>query len=211
VAVHDWTRVDAGIFHDFHNSWTTHLKEALNEGLLPTGYYALAEQKMVELVRPAKRYAQRRVAVRHVSNHRVVALIEIISPANKDRASSVRTFVDKVHASLDVNVNLFIVDLFPPGKHDRLGMHGAIWKTLGRDRETPPADNPVCLMSYVAKMPPEVCLEWIAVGPKTALPAMPLFLDQEHYVNVPLGVTYQAAYRGVPEYWRKVIEGQKRG
>ena len=44
MPVHDWTRVDAGVFHDFHSSWIIHLKEALNAGLLPGDYYAQAEQ-----------------------------------------------------------------------------------------------------------------------------------------------------------------------
>jgi hypothetical protein len=43
MPVHDWTRVDDGTFHDFHTSWITHLKEALNAGL-PKGFYAMAEQ-----------------------------------------------------------------------------------------------------------------------------------------------------------------------
>ena len=45
MPVHDWTRVDAGTFHGFHTAWITHLSEALNEGLLPPGNYALAEQQ----------------------------------------------------------------------------------------------------------------------------------------------------------------------
>jgi hypothetical protein len=44
MPIHDWTRVDAGIFHDFHLSWIAELKRSLNRGLLPSGYYALAEQ-----------------------------------------------------------------------------------------------------------------------------------------------------------------------
>jgi len=44
MPLHDWTRVDAGIFHDFHTVWIGHLRTVLNEGLLPAGYYALAEQ-----------------------------------------------------------------------------------------------------------------------------------------------------------------------
>src|SRR5437868_430814 len=44
MPIHDWTRVNAGIFHDFHHDWITMLKRALNDGLLPPGYYALAEQ-----------------------------------------------------------------------------------------------------------------------------------------------------------------------
>ena len=45
MPVHDWTRVEAGIFHDFHHSWIDELKRSLNSGLLPEGYYALAEQR----------------------------------------------------------------------------------------------------------------------------------------------------------------------
>src|SRR5437899_7351530 len=44
MPVHDWTRVDAGIFHDFHLGWLAELRRALNGGLLPPDYYALAEQ-----------------------------------------------------------------------------------------------------------------------------------------------------------------------
>src|SRR5438876_525298 len=44
MPIHDWTRVDAGIFHDFHHDWITEIKRALNHGILPEEYYALAEQ-----------------------------------------------------------------------------------------------------------------------------------------------------------------------
>jgi hypothetical protein len=44
MPVHDWTRVEAGIFHDFHHGWIEEIKRALNRGLLPADYYALAEQ-----------------------------------------------------------------------------------------------------------------------------------------------------------------------
>jgi hypothetical protein len=43
MPIHDWTRVDAGIFHDFHQEWIREIKHVLNEGLLPEDYYALAE------------------------------------------------------------------------------------------------------------------------------------------------------------------------
>jgi hypothetical protein len=44
MPVHDWTRVDAGIFHSFHLLWIGELQGVLNDGLLPPGYYALGEQ-----------------------------------------------------------------------------------------------------------------------------------------------------------------------
>lgn len=44
MPVHDWTKVTAGTFHDFHQAWIIALRNALNDGVLPEGYYAMAEQ-----------------------------------------------------------------------------------------------------------------------------------------------------------------------
>ena len=44
MPIHDWTRVPAGVFHDFHQTWTIHIKAALNAGLLPEGLSAYVEQ-----------------------------------------------------------------------------------------------------------------------------------------------------------------------
>jgi hypothetical protein len=44
MPVHDWTKVPAGIFHHFHFEWIGAIAHALNHGLLPKDYYALAEQ-----------------------------------------------------------------------------------------------------------------------------------------------------------------------
>ena len=129
MAVHDWTRVEAGIFHAFHVAWVPEIQKALNGGLLPEGYYALAEQHAGRAIAdvltlhastaptelpswppatggtavaeapPRVRRRQtlensalarrRTLAIRHVSGHRLVAIIEILSPANKDRAEHV--------------------------------------------------------------------------------------------------------------------------
>lgn len=44
MPIHNWTRVEAGIFHHFHHSWIQEIARALNRGVLPGEYYALAEQ-----------------------------------------------------------------------------------------------------------------------------------------------------------------------
>src|SRR5688572_7190663 len=44
MPVHDWTRVEAGIFHAFHQHWIIAISSALNSGILPPDYYALPEQ-----------------------------------------------------------------------------------------------------------------------------------------------------------------------
>ena len=44
MPIHDWTRVRANRFHDFHQTWIGRIREALNAGVLPPGYFAMREQ-----------------------------------------------------------------------------------------------------------------------------------------------------------------------
>jgi hypothetical protein len=48
---------------------------------------------------------------------------------------------------------------------------------------------------------------FLAVG--DALPEMPLFLDPDYYIPLPLESSYQKVYHGLPRFWREVIEGQR--
>lgn len=50
MPVHDWSRVDANLFHHFHQRWTIAICDAMNAGLLPQGYSALVEQHAGGLV-----------------------------------------------------------------------------------------------------------------------------------------------------------------
>lgn len=34
MPLHDWTRVEAGIFHAFHHRWISAISDVLNEGIL---------------------------------------------------------------------------------------------------------------------------------------------------------------------------------
>jgi hypothetical protein len=251
MPVHDWTRVDDGLFHDLHLAWIPGFGKVLNGGLLPEGYYALAEQhtglRIADILtlhrspvsplplplppdtggisatavppRVSRRQTlapislarlRRTLAIRHVSGHRLIALLEILSPANKDRDRTVADFAAKVASALDAGVHVLIVDLLPPGPQDPHGIHDAIRRELlAEDYAEPydlPPEAPLTLASYTAGLRVEVCLEHLAVG--AALPDMPLFLRPDRYVNVPLEATYQEAYRGLPAFWREVLERQ---
>lgn len=251
MPIHDWTRVEAGIFHDLHMAWIAEIRKALNEGLLPPDYYALVEQHaggtipdvltlqapptveppapedelhasgtgggtavaaaaaLRQLVAPpaaVKKGRPRTIAVRHVSNHRIVALLEIVSPANKDRRRSVTAFVGKAVAALTAGIHILIVDPFPPGRYDRGGLPQAVWRALDpKSREAAPPDKPLTLMSFEAVAPSVAFVANLAVG--AALPAMPLYLRPDLLVAVPLEETYRGAYAGLPAYWRGVVEG----
>src|SRR5262245_8641145 len=244
MPVHDWTRVDAGIFHDFHHSWIEEIKRALNRGLLPRDYYDTAEQIAGGLgpdvrslqrpgnatpalpdpagcaaITPAPPQVQFRlrsepdlyaakakaVAIRHTSQHRVVAIVEIVSPGNKNSRHGLRAFVEKAVALLQAGVHLLIVDLFPPGRRDPQGIHRAIWDELIDNQFTLTEGKPLTLAAYAAGCWPEAFVEPTAVG--ASLPEMPLFLTPDVYVPVPLEATYQGAWEAVPSFWRDVLTG----
>ena len=247
MPVHDWTRVEAGIFHAFHLAWIGGIQNALNDHGLPDGYYALAEQHAGRAIpdilalhvqpdsaEPTPRVSgtgglavaeappkvrrrqsiehsllarRRTLAIRHVSGHQLVALLEIIFPANKDRRTHVEAFAAKAVEALAADVHLLLVDLFPPGPHDPGGMHGVIRQMLDDAAESYelPTGEPMTLASYAAGPDIEVYLEHLAPG--ATLVDMPLFLSSERYVPAPLDSTYEAAWRGMPAFWRDVLEG----
>lgn len=78
-------------------------------------------------------YARRavRVSIRH-RRGRVVAIIEIVSPGNKDSRNALRTFVERATDILNQGIHLLVVDLFPPTPRDPFGMHKAIWDELAK-------------------------------------------------------------------------------
>ncbi len=172
MQIHDWTRVAAGTFHDFHSSWITHLKEALNLNLLPPGFYAMA----------------------------VVAMIEIISPGNKDGSRAIHEFVTKSIEVMDAGIHLLVVDLFPTSACNPEGIHALLWD----DPFSLPADRRLTLASYRIDVLNEAFVEPIAVGQE--MRDMPIFLDPAWYVNVPLASTYESAWRGVPKPFQRMLE-----
>jgi hypothetical protein len=147
---------------------------------------------------------RRTLIIRHASGDRIVALLEIVSPGNKASRHSLRSFVEKAVEALYRRYHLLIVDLFPPGPRDPNGIHGAIWSEFSDSSFEQPVDEPLTLAAYSAGARKRAYVEPTAVG--RGLIDMPLFLEPELYVNVPLETTYRAAYRGVPRRWQRVLE-----
>ena len=152
MPLHDWSRVESGIFHDVHTAWITEIRNKLNAGLLPENYYALAEQHAGDyiadtlalhvpptpeelsppvfagdetgggtaLAEAPPRISQhekieldiieiqRFLSIRHLSSHRVVALLEIVSPGNKNNQARYETFVHKTVDAVRRRVNVLM-------------------------------------------------------------------------------------------------------
>lgn len=241
--MHDWTKVEAGIFHAFHHEWISEISRALNLGLLPGSYYALPEQvaagfgpdvltlqsgvsnrpsedgNTAGLATALRRRPQTRftaqtdaefyrrkkssIVVRHVSGDRIVAMVEIVSPGNKSSRHAFRAFVDKACELLEQRVHLLIVDPFPPGPRDPRGIHAAIWEQVQDDSFQLSAEQPLTLVAYESDLTTRAYIETAAVG--QALPDMPLFLEPDGCVMVPLEATYNAAFAVMPKRWQTVL------
>ena len=48
MPIHDWTRVKSAKFHHFHQEWIIEIRRALNGGLLPPGYSAETDQRVLD-------------------------------------------------------------------------------------------------------------------------------------------------------------------
>lgn len=248
MPIHDWTQVDAGIFHAFHLSWIAEIARVLNHGQLPGEYYALPEQiageygpDVLTLQKPAggKRrrktrgrsdgrngavavetrppkarfhitdeprwYAskQKAVVVRHVTGHRIVAVLEIVSAGNKDSKSAFEMFVRKAQELIYGGIHLALVDLYPPTRRDPQGIHPAVWGDDDADTFRLDKRKPLTCASYIGGAGAQAFVEPAAVG--DALPDLPIFLTPFEYVEVPLEKTYTAAFDALPDYWQDVM------
>jgi hypothetical protein len=156
MPLHDWGRVDVTVFRAFHLGWISEMSHALNGGMLLPDYYALIARVTGAAVPdlPTLRCLGRNgtpstaITIHHVSNHQVVARVEIMSPGSTN-------------------------------------------------------DQPLTCVSSVGGRAAAVFVELLAVG--EPLPDMPLFLTPDVYMPVPLEATYQAAWEGMPAYWRDVL------
>jgi hypothetical protein len=231
MPIHNWKRVRANRFHDFHQSWTLAIRNVLNGGILPDGYLAMAEQitggpepDVVTLSLPiepgagvsgglavsehppkariqtqsdALSYARKanRITIRHPDGQ-VVAVIEIVSPGNKDSKHALQSFARKATSFLLAGINLLILDLFPPSKRDPQGIHKVIWDRIRDENFELPPGKPLTLAAYSAGTTISAYIEPVAVG--DTLPDMPVFLTPDRYVLCPLESTYQSSWDVFP-------------
>jgi hypothetical protein len=135
---------------------------------------------------------------------RTIAVIEIVSPGNKDSRAALRDFVDKTIQLLRAGIHVLTIDLFPPTPRDPLGMHKVIWDEIEEKDFAMPTGKDRILASYETGGVQACYVEPIGVG--DVLPDMPLFLANGWHVSVPLESTYQATWNACPEELRVAVE-----
>jgi len=149
-------------------------------------------------------YAARanRITIRHHLGE-IIAIIEIVSPGNKDKRSAVIDFVEKVVHFIRSGVHVLIVDLFPPTPRDPNGLHKLIWDEIGDEAFEFPTGQDRLLASYQAGREKVASLEPLAIG--DTMPDMPLFLTTETHIRIPLEATYRSTWESLPNELRNAV------
>lgn len=150
-------------------------------------------------------YAKRadRVVIRH-GRGRVVAIIEILSPGNKDCRHAIRSLVEKAADILSQGIHLVVVDLFPPTPRDPRWIHQAIWDEFGEEPFDFLPERPLTVASYIGGDLPTTYVESVGVGDR--LPDIPLFLTENDFVPCPLEATYEQTWAVFPAMLKQVVE-----
>ena len=239
----DWTRVPDNVFHHFHTEWLVHLSRALNEGLLPVGYYARTEEYVGPFqanvltlesgegsptglsgssTRGGERdttlsptatiapphfgtWRKRRVSVFSARDERRVAVLEVVSPGNKDSQERARQFREKLLECLAAGLHVLVVDLLPSTAPEP-GIAASVARELGSDDV--PAGGRHATSFEVQREPPTVRVYHQALVLGRALPPTPLFLEPGVHVSVPLEDSYARSVSGLPGRDLRQLRGE---
>jgi len=220
-------------WESFHVNWAGAIADALNQGLLPEGYFAeehahagarveidvatFADAAAEEtaspsggvatlparvwtppapaFVMPAAFPGRFEVLVFEMEGGaNLVAAIELISPANTDRASHRQAFAVKCASYLQEGIGLLIIDIVTSRQAN---LHNDMIQLLGHDSALAlPADVLLYAVAYrpIVRDNKEQVDVWTAnleVG--RPLPVMPLALNAELSLPIDLEATYVSA------------------
>lgn len=206
MPIHDWSRVDEGLFHDFHQGWAVRIKNALNVALWWDDLDALVERKRENDIDDVPYHDLANCIVVKRDVLQTVAAIEIVSPGNTVSKDARQLFVDRCVDFLAAGVHLLVVDLFPSVGDDSCDVHQAIWGklddvagvaafSLGKDR---------IVASFEAGPVKTSIVESFALGDE--LPNMPLNVGTGLQVIVPLAATYEETWREFPAPLQRIVE-----
>jgi hypothetical protein len=179
-------------WHSFHHAWATSIASELNSRL-PEGYFA---EPNVQFGIPFSIVTDsvEVLVFESSAGPDLAGAIELVSPANKDRADHRNAFVTKCAAYLQQGLGLVIVDVVT-GR--RFNGHKALLKRLGTDATTP-IDTNLYASSYRpvdrdGQSSLDIWREGLAIG--KSLPSLPLWLRGSLCLRVDLDATYDRTCR----------------
>lgn len=184
-------------WESFFSAWLNTIVGGLNRVVLPAGFYALPRVYVGSRVKASAVYFLDQdvfeVQVRR-ENRRLVAAVELVSPANKDRATHRRDFAIKCASYLRQRISVIVVDVVTERRDN---MHGELMQQLSLPAEMLEAGAfPLYAVAYRLKIQEEkqrleLWPEELRVGAR--LPTLPLWIGEDEAVPLDLEASYVAA------------------
>lgn len=150
-----------------------------------------------------RQYACKIVTIRD-EDHQPIAAVFWVTRQDKETPYRLDAIIRQAVGSLTRDINLLVVDLFPPSICDPHGVHKAIWDQFRPEPFELPSDKPLTVAAYAAGSELVAYVENVAVGDR--MPDMPIFLTPDHYVLCPLEASYQVTWDGFPEALKELLE-----
>jgi hypothetical protein len=176
-----------------HRNWDENLPDATEQP--PRTRFEFRDDR--------RQYACKIVTIRN-ELHQPVAAVFWVTRQDKETPYRLDAIIRHSVGVLTRDINLLIVDLFPPSVRDPHGIHKVIWDQFKEEPFELPADKPLTLAAYAAGSEKVAYVENVAVGDR--LLDMPIFLTPDHYVPCPLEATYQVTWGVFPRALKGPLE-----
>jgi hypothetical protein len=237
MPIHDWTRVAAGIFHHFHHEWISEIARALNRGLLPDDYYAMAEQQAAgfgpdvltlqtrepapststaTLARPQASYTSqtdgefyRRKKSSVVVRHISDEIVAMVEIISPGNKAGRKAFRAFLDKACDLLENKIHLLIVDLFPPGRRDPDGIHAAIWQELLDDAEYHPPANKPLTLAAYESDLVVKAFVepVAVGDVLPSMPLILEPGGAVQVPLETTYQAAWQAVPRRWQSVLVG----
>jgi len=141
----------------------------------------------------------------------VVAVVEIVSRANKTSRDDRDRMVWKTVGLLRSKIHVVLVDVQPPTSPVPRGFHDLICEAHGEVPAPLPESHPLQTVSYQVLEDGTRRSHVVPLRMGDRLPDMPVFLTSHRYVRIPLEETYMTAFDNLPRKFREVLAGRPEG
>ncbi|MCO5169576.1 MAG: DUF4058 family protein [Planctomycetes bacterium] len=152
-------------------------------------------------------WRERRVAVFSARDERRVAVVEVVSPGNKDSQQRAQFFRGKLLECLGAGLHLLVIDVLP-ATGVAPGFAAEVARDLG-DTSGKVGPGGQAVTSFERRSDPlAVRIYHAALHEGQPLPAAPLFLLGDARVDLPLEATYLEAFEGLGRGDRDALVGR---
>ena len=173
------------------------------------GAVALAPSPvLVQDLGPRDPYAllSRQISIRDsLRSDRVVAVIELVSHANKASRVHSERFIEKSLNLLAKGIHLMVIDVQPGTTLVPRGFHEKICEAYAASPLSQPEGRSCQLASYEVLETAIVRSHVVPLRAGDELPEMPVFLLPHQFVRLPLEPSYREAFASLPRKFREAL------